>query len=50
MGHYDAQEAYLLLELLASLAPEEVEPDAQALMERHFAVLHLRDQAARVLA
>jgi hypothetical protein len=49
-AHRNAEEAYLPFELFACLAPEQVRPDAQALMERHLAVLNLRDQAARVLA
>jgi hypothetical protein len=50
MAHHDAQEAYLPLELFTRLAPAQVQPDAQALAERHMTFLDLRDQAARVLA
>jgi hypothetical protein len=50
MAHYDAQEAHLPLELRACLAEEQVQPEAQAPVERHVAFLDLRDQAARVLA
>ena len=50
MTHHNAQEAYLPLELLARLAPDQVQPHEQALAERHVPFLDLRDQAARVLA
>jgi hypothetical protein len=50
MAHHNAQETDLPLELLACLAPKQVQPDAQALAKRHRAILDLRDQAARVLA
>jgi hypothetical protein len=50
VAHHDAQEAYLPLELLACLTPDQVQADAQALAKRHIAFLDLRDQAARVLA
>ena len=50
MAHHNAQKAYLPLELLARFAPDEVQPDAQALTKRHMPFLNLRDQAARVLA
>jgi hypothetical protein len=50
MAHHNAQKANLPLELLACLAPDKVQPDAQALAQRDMALLDLRDQAARVLA
>jgi hypothetical protein len=44
------QKANLPLELRACLAPDKVQPDAQAPAEWDMAFLDLRDQAARVLA
>jgi hypothetical protein len=45
-----AQEAQLPFETLARLAPEQMNANEQALPQRHVCLLHLRDQAARVLA
>jgi hypothetical protein len=50
MAHHNAQETDLPLKLFAGLAPDQVQPDTQALAERHMPFLDLRDQAARVLA
>ena len=49
-SHHNAQEPHLPLEFFACIAPQEMQPHAQALPGRQVAVLKLRDQAARVLA
>src|SRR2546422_4852591 len=49
-AHRLTQQAKLLLQSLARIAPRQMQPDTHPLSQRKLAILQLRDEAARVLA